>query len=94
VSESNFRRIGSLIPEFDVLADNEILPLLVQCIARLPKMTKKVLAFYYYENFQANEIAAALGLTEYEVDQMHSKALGAIQTMLATRLRLQRRAAA
>jgi DNA-directed RNA polymerase specialized sigma24 family protein len=63
VSESNCHRIGFLIREFDVSERNEVLSLLVQCIARLPQMPKKVLAMYYYEKFQLDEIAMALGLT-------------------------------
>ena len=33
-------------------------------------MPKKVLAMYYYEKFQLDEIATALGPPEYEVHQM------------------------
>lgn len=40
----------------------------------------------YQAQFQLDEIAAALGLTEYEVDQIRAKALRDLETMLAGRL--------
>ena len=45
----------------------------------------------YQAQFQLDEIAAALGLTEYEVDQIRAKALRDLETMLAGRLGLERR---
>ena len=47
---------------------------------------------YYYEKFQLKDIAIVLGLSEYEADQILAKVLGAVQTMLAARLGLERRA--
>lgn len=83
----NCYRIGSLTWEFDASERIEVLSLLVQCIEQLPQMSKKVLAMCYEENLQLAEIATALGLTEYEVDQMRAKTLDLLQTMLATQLR-------
>lgn len=87
--ESSYYRIGSLICEFDASERDEVLLLLIQCIARLPEMPKKVLAMYFQEEFQLHEIAIALGLTEYETDQIRAEALEALQTMLVGQLGLQ-----
>jgi hypothetical protein len=43
---------------------------------------------YYYENSELSEIANAIGLTEYETDQMRANALGVVQATLATQLGL------
>jgi DNA-directed RNA polymerase sigma subunit (sigma70/sigma32) len=53
---------------------------------RLPELPKKVLAMYYYGEFQLDEIASALDLTEYEVDQLRAKVMRELKTMLAARL--------
>jgi RNA polymerase sigma factor for flagellar operon FliA len=82
----------SLIREFDVADRNEVLSLLVECIERLPQAPKKVLALFYCESCQLDDIAAALDLTEYEVDQIRAKALRDLETMLAARLGLERHA--
>jgi RNA polymerase sigma factor (sigma-70 family) len=87
VSEFNLRRIDSLIGKLEVSRRNEVLALLVECIQRLPEISKKVLALSYYENWELSDIANALGLTEYQVDQMRATALDALRTMLAARLR-------
>ena len=41
---------------------------------------------YYYENSELSEIAKAIGLTEYETDQMRAKAIGVLLATLATQL--------
>ena len=38
---------------------------------------------YYYENLQPTEIAASLGLTEYETDLIRAQTVRSLQTMLA-----------
>ena len=58
----------------------EILILLVQRIAQLPAVPKKVLAMYYYENMQVLDIAACLGLTESRILQIHSEAMNLLRT--------------
>ena len=54
--------------------------LLAHRIAELPRVQKKVLAMYYHENFQAAAIAAALGLTEHEVELIRAQAVKLLQT--------------
>ena len=85
-SESKKYRIGSVIWDFDALDRDEVLSLLVQCIARVSQIPKKVLAMYYHENLQLAEIATELGLTEYEIDQMRARTLDLLQTVLAAQL--------
>ena len=79
-------KIGSLICEFDASERDEVLSSLIQCIARLPEIQKKVLAMYYYENLELSEIAIGIGLTEYETDQLRARALGVLQATLANQL--------
>jgi RNA polymerase sigma factor (sigma-70 family) len=79
-------RIGSLTCELDALDRKKILSLLVKRIAKLPERPKKLLALYYHENLPLAEIATALGLTEYEIDQMRAKTLDVLQMMLAMKL--------
>ena len=79
-------KIGSLICEFDASERDDVLSSLIQCIARLPEIQKKVLAMYYYENLELSEIAIGIGLTEYETDEMRAGALGVLQATLATQL--------
>ena len=64
----DFHRPDSLNFEFDPSDRNRVLELLTQRIAQLPRIPKKVMAMYYYENLQPAEIAAGLGLTEGEIE--------------------------
>ena len=54
--------------------------MLAQRIAKLPRLQKKVLAMYYYENFPAAEIAACLGLAEHEIELIRAEAVRLLQT--------------
>jgi RNA polymerase sigma factor FliA len=38
----------------------------------LPDMQKKILTMYYFENLRLSEIAAAFGLTESRICQIHA----------------------
>jgi len=38
---------------------------------------------YYYANLQPTEIAASLGLTEYEIDLIRAQTVRSLETMLA-----------
>jgi RNA polymerase sigma factor for flagellar operon FliA len=75
--------VGSLISKLDVSERKEALSLLVERIAQLPLMAKKVLAIYYYEGLQPAEIAVRLALTEYEVEQIHAETLRLLQAALS-----------
>jgi RNA polymerase sigma factor for flagellar operon FliA len=65
--------------EFDVLQRDDVLELLVQCIAQLPLTPKRVLAMYYHENLGLAEIAACLDLTECEIEQIRAETVGLLQ---------------
>jgi DNA-directed RNA polymerase specialized sigma24 family protein len=86
--KSSYYRIDSLTWEFDASERDEVLSLLIRCIAGLPEMQKKALAMYHSENLELSEIAMAIGLTEYETDQMLGRALAGLQAKLATELGL------
>jgi len=49
--------------------------LLAHAIDELPDRERTVVALYYYENLTQKEIAAALGVTESRVCQIHTKAV-------------------
>ena len=76
----------SLVSALDVLERKEVLSLLAQRMATLPKMQKKVLAMYYYENMKLSEIATCFGLTESRISQINTQTVGVLRTYLATML--------
>ena len=78
----------SSISEFDALPRDSVLELLVQCIAQLSPEQKSVLALYYHEDLEPIEIAACLGLTECEIDQVRAETVGLLQSMLAAQFGL------
>jgi hypothetical protein len=78
----------SSISDFDAFDRNEVLSLLVQCIAELSPTQKTVLALYYHENLQLAEIATCVGLTECEIDQIRAETLALLRTMLAAQIGL------
>ena len=53
----------------------ELARLIAQRIQQLPEMQRKVLALYYYEDLRLREIAAAVGLTESRICQIHAQAI-------------------
>jgi DNA-directed RNA polymerase specialized sigma subunit len=68
----------------DSLQRDDVLELLVQCIAQLLPTQKIVLALYYHEDLEPAEIAACLNLTECEIEQIRAQTVGLLRTMLAT----------
>jgi RNA polymerase sigma factor for flagellar operon FliA len=62
---------------------NEVLKLLAQRAAQLPRIPKKVLAMYYYENLRSAEIATGLGLTENEIELILTQTVRLLQNKLA-----------
>jgi DNA-directed RNA polymerase specialized sigma subunit len=68
----------------DSLQRDDVLELLVQCIAQLPRTQKIVLALYYHEDLEPAEIAACLNLTECETEQIRAETVGLLRTTLAT----------
>jgi DNA-directed RNA polymerase specialized sigma subunit len=74
------------ISEFDGLQHEAVLELLAQRIVELSPTQQTVLAMYYYENLEPTEIAACLGLTECEIEQVRVETLGLLRTMLAAQI--------
>ena len=78
----------SSISEFDALPRDEVLELLVKCISELSRTQKTILAMYYHEDLEPAEIAACVGLTDSELDQIHAETVGLLRTMLAAQIGL------
>jgi len=78
-------RLHEIIPDdaqpsaSDVLEKKELLELVIGRIQELPDMPRKILAMYYFEDLRLSEIAAAFGLTEGRISQIHT------QTVLSLR---------
>ena len=77
-----FRRPDSLNYEFDPSDPNKVLKLLAQHIALLPRIPKKVLAMYYYENLPRAEIATGFDLTENEVELIRTQTVNSLRSEL------------
>jgi RNA polymerase sigma factor for flagellar operon FliA len=67
----------------DALERKEIISLLVERMAQLPEMRRKVLAMYYYENMQLSEIAALFGVTESRICQIRGEAVAVLGKYLS-----------
>jgi len=78
----DFHRPDSLSCELDPSDRNKVLELLTQRIAQLPRIPKKVLAMYYYENLRPSEIATGLGLTGNEVEQIRTETVKSLRNKL------------
>jgi RNA polymerase sigma factor FliA len=66
----------------EVVERREMVALLAERIAQLPDTQKKVLAMYYYENLRLTDIAAAFGLTESRICQIHTQAVKQLRAYL------------
>lgn len=60
----------------------ELIELVIDRIQKLPPVPKKVLAMYYFENMRIAEIAAAFGLTEGRISQIHTQAVMSLRTFM------------
>lgn len=60
----------------------ELAGLIARELHQLPEMQRKVLALYYFEELRLAEIAAAFGLTESRICQIHAQALQSIKGCL------------
>jgi DNA-directed RNA polymerase specialized sigma24 family protein len=76
------------ISEFDALPRDKVLELLVQCISQLSPTQKTILALYYHEDLEPAEIAACVGLTEGEFDQVRAETVVLLRTMLTAQIGL------
>jgi RNA polymerase sigma factor FliA len=69
----------SQVSASDALEKKELMRMVMERIQQLPDMPKKILAMYYFEDLRLAEIAAAFGLTEGRISQIHT------QTVLSLR---------
>lgn len=65
---------GAVDPQINV-EFSERKRLLAEAIDKLPEREKLVVTLYYYEGLTAKEIAAALGVSQSRISQLHSKAI-------------------
>jgi DNA-directed RNA polymerase specialized sigma subunit len=79
------------ISQFDVFERDEVLELLVGCLAQLHSTQKKVLAMYYHEKLELAEIAACFDLTACEIGKIRAETVELLRTMLATQIGLPER---
>jgi len=63
-------------------ARREMSSIIEDRLQQLPEMQRKVLALYYFEDLRLREIAAAFGVTESRICQIHSQAILAIKALL------------
>jgi RNA polymerase sigma factor for flagellar operon FliA len=70
------------VSALDTLERKEIISLLVERMAQLPELQKKVLAMYYYENMQLSEIAAIFGVTDARICQIRGQAVAVLRKYL------------
>lgn len=64
------------------LERQELVRLMAERIDKLPAMPKKVLAMYYFEDLRIAEIAAAFGLTEGRISQIHTQTVLSLRAYL------------
>ncbi len=72
------------MPAREQLERKELIDLVVERLEELPEVPKKVMAMYYFEDMRLAEIAAAFGLSEGRISQIHT------QTVLSLRAFVQR----
>jgi len=65
------------------LEKKELLQLVIDRIQELPDMPRKILAMYYFEDLRLSEIAAAFGLTEGRISQIHTQTVLALRGFVA-----------
>ena len=64
------------------LEHKDLVQVTVARLQQLPDMHKKVLTMYYFEEMRLAEIAAALGLTEGRISQIHTQAVQGLRAFL------------
>jgi len=67
----------------DTVSQLELAQIVVQRVATLPEIHRKVLALYYYEDFRVREIAEICGVCESRICQIHTQAILSIRAYVA-----------
>jgi RNA polymerase sigma factor for flagellar operon FliA len=65
-----------------ILERREMIKLVVAQMQKMPDLTRKVLAMYYFENMRLSEIAAVFRLTEGRISQIHTQAVLSLRGFL------------
>jgi RNA polymerase sigma factor for flagellar operon FliA len=73
---------ASQIDPSEAASRHELAAIILQRLEQLPKMQKKVLALYYFEDLRLREIAEAMGVTESRICQIHAQAILSIKSFL------------
>lgn len=87
-NNSDDLRLHELIPDEnhtparESLERTELHSLLANRIQALPEQPRKVLAMYYFEEMRLAEIAAAFGVTEGRVSQIHTQAILSLRSFV------------
>jgi RNA polymerase sigma factor for flagellar operon FliA len=68
------------VSAFETLERKEMTALIAERISQLPDVPKRVLAMYYYEGMKLADIAAAFGLTESRICQIHTQAVNQLRS--------------
>ena len=69
-----------------LVSKRELKAIVLARLRELPEMQRKVLALYYGEDLRLREIAAAFGLTEARICQIHAQAILSIRSFIQTSL--------
>ena len=64
------------------LEKKDLAEVVIARLMQLPDMQKKVLAMYYFEEMRLSEIAAAFGVTEGRISQIHTQAVQALRAFI------------
>jgi len=70
------------VPAHQTLDRKELIGLVVEQLKKLPDVPKKVLAMYYFEDMRLAEIAAAFGVTEGRISQIHTQAVLSLRAFI------------
>ncbi len=66
----------------DLVAHEETVAILADCMRKLPERESRVLSLYYYEELRLREIAELMGVTESRISQIRQAALKTLRTLL------------
>jgi RNA polymerase sigma factor for flagellar operon FliA len=70
----------------DELEKKDLQEAVVARLMELPEMQRKVLAMYYFEEMRLAEIAAAFGVTEGRISQIHTQAVQSLRAFIQRRI--------
>ena len=68
------------------LEKKDLQEVVIARLMELPDMQKKVLAMYYFEEMRLAEIAAAFGVTEGRISQIHTQAVQSLRAFIQRRI--------